>query len=600
MADPNSLSNLHLIITKHISLNVEANFQTKELSGHVELTAEVVGDGVSEFVADSRDLKIGKVYVDNVEISNHVVDAPHAVFGSAVRVPLGSSLSKGTKKVIKIEYTTSPDSSAIQWLAPSQTAGKEHPYLFTQCQAIHARSMLPCQDAPSVKTTYSAAITVPEALTAVMSAVPVGEPTSQGGKRTFFFEQKIPTSSYLIALAVGAIESREIGPRTKVWSEKSMVDAGAFEFSETEQFLKVAEDLMGPYVWGRYDILLLPPSFPYGGMENPCLTFVTPTLLAGDRSNADVVAHEISHSWTGNLVTNKTWEHFWLNEGFTVYAERKIYGKMHGEKARHFHAIIGYRSLQESVNQFGAENPLTNLVPNLQGIDPDDAFSSVPYEKGFNFLFYLECLVGLENFEKFFKDYIQQHKFQCLTSQDFKAYFLGYFSNVPAISQIDWDSWFNKPGMPIVEPKFDTTLSTASQDLAQKWISGGSGSADDIKNWTASQIVCFLDKLVSAAQPLPIETLKAIDSLYNLTASKNSEIRFRWYQACVRSEYEEIFPHAVSFLTEQGRMKFVRPLYRSLFKSQKGKELAVKTFVANRGMYHNIAAKMVAKDLELQ
>jgi len=224
-------------------------------------------------------------------------------------------------------------------------------------------------------------------------------------------------------------------------------------------------------------------------------------------------------------------------------------------------------------------------------------------KKGFNFLFYLEGLVGFDNFEKFFKDYIQAHKFQCLTSVDFKNYFLKYFSETKGIkdlSQIDWESWFNKPGMPLVEPQFDTTLYAASKNLAEKWIAGGKdASAEDIKDWSAGQIVAFLDTLSFSPEPLSSELLTKLDGLYKLTQSKNSEIRFRWYQNCIRAEHEVVFPHVVSFLKEQGRMKFVRPLYRSLFKSTKGKELAVSTFKANKNSYHNIASKMISKDLEL-
>jgi len=227
-----------------------------------------------------------------------------------------------------------------------------------------------------------------------------------------------------------------------------MVEAGAFEFSQTEEFLQIAEKLVGKYVWGNYDVLLLPPSFPYGGMENPCLTFVTPTLLSGDRSNADVIAHEISHSWTGNLVTNRTWEHFWLNEGFTVYLERAIYAEMYGQPTRHFKSIIGYKSLQDSIDAFGATNPLTNLIPDLKGIDPDDAFSSVPYEKGYNFLVYLENLVGgYSVFVKFVHDYIDNFKYQSITSEDFKNFFLKYFDGKVDLSGVDWNKWFFQPGM---------------------------------------------------------------------------------------------------------------------------------------------------------
>jgi len=464
--------------------------------------------------------------------------------------------------------------------------------------------MLPCQDAPAAKATYDASVIVPKPLTAVMSAVSTGTEEGGNNSRVFKFKQEVPMSSYLIALGIGELESREIGPRTRVWSEKNMVDAGAHEFAETESFLKVGEELMGPYVWGRYDILLLPPSFPYGGMENPCLTFVTPTLLAGDRSNADVVAHEIAHSWTGNLVTNKTWEHFWLNEGMTVYTERKIIGKLHGEDMRHFKAIIGLKDLKDSVDLFGPTHEFTCLIPQLKNMDPDDAFSSVPYEKGFNFLFYLETLIGgPEKFQAFLKTYIDKFKFSTVTSEEFKAYFLQYFSSLDKsiLNQIDWDTWFHKPGMPPVPNNFDQKLANISASLANKWISGGADTTEnDIKSWNAQQVVVFLDKLLLAEPPLTDrKIIEKIDSLYHFTSSKNSEIRSRWYKLCIQAEYDPILPHTLSFLREQGRMKFTRPLYRALHKSKFGSEASVSQFKELRNTYHAICAKMVAKDLGL-
>jgi len=337
-------------------------------------------------------------------------------------------------------------------------------------------------------------------------------------------------------------------------------------------------------------------------MENPNLTTVTPTLIAGDRSNVDVVAHEASHSWSGNLVTNATWEDFWLNEGWTVFLERKITGRMHGEEFAEFSAILGWKSLKDAIDQFGSDDDgFTQLVTKLDGKDPDDAFSSVPYEKGFNFLFYLEGLVGIKNFENFFKDYIQKHRFQCVTSEQFKEFFLNYFSNVNGISdlsQIDWKTWFTKPGMPVIEPKFDTTLSTVTQELAEKWITK-QYDATNIQDWTSGQIVVFLDRFLASPDPLSVELLQKLDQSYKFTQSKNAEIRFRWYQLCIRSDHEEVFSHVVNFLKEQGRMKYVRPLYRSLYKSKKGKQLAVNTFMESRSSYHNIASKMIAKDLEI-
>jgi leukotriene-A4 hydrolase len=220
---------------------------------------------------------------------------------------LSISLPGNKTSQITIVYQTTKKCSAVQWLPPSQTAGKTHPYLFTQCQAIHARSLLPCQDRCGVKMTYNATVTVPKWATCVMSALLKNSETVDDCK-VYTWNQKVPISSYLFALAVGELEKVEISKRCAIWSEPGLVQAAAYEFSETEDFLAIAEDISGKaYVWKRYDLLCLPPSFPYGGMENPCLTFVTPTLLAGDKSLADVVAHEIAHSWTGNLVTNATW-----------------------------------------------------------------------------------------------------------------------------------------------------------------------------------------------------------------------------------------------------------------------------------------------------
>ena len=393
-------------------------------------------------------------------------DEAHPVMGSALTISLGDEPKPaGTSLVVAVTYRTSPSSSAVQWLRPEQTAGGKHPYLFTQCQAIHARALYPCQDTPAAKITYAAEVTVPAPLTALMSAIPVdeekGKPMSSDGNRTTFrFKQDVPIPPYLLALAVGNVESRDIGPRSKVWSEPEMVEAGAFEFSETEDFLKAAEEVAGPYVWGRYDLLLLPPSFPYGGMENPCLTFVTPTLLAGDRSQAHVVAHEIAHSWSGNLVTNLTWEHFWLNEGFTVFIERKIMNKLYGKAVFDFNAIGGLMELKETVARLGADHPHTVLMPVLEGgVDPDDVFSKVPYEKGFAFLVYLEHMTrgdvgaddpapdaakGTDAFAEFLIAHFEKYRFGCVTSEEFRAAYSQRFPK--AAAAVDWETWVRELG----------------------------------------------------------------------------------------------------------------------------------------------------------
>ena len=301
----------------------------------------------------------------------------------------------GHEVSVNFIYETSTHASAIQWLPAAATAEKKHPYVFTQCQAIHARSLLPCQDSPGVKTTYTAEVTSPEWCTVLMSAVAENK-THHKGKSVHTWNQKVPTPAYLIALAAGSLDHRDISNRVRVWSEPSVVDKAASDFSGTEDFVKAAEHYTIPYEWGRYDVLCMPPAFPYGGMENPCLTFVTPTLLTGDKSLADVIMHEIAHSWTGNLVTNATWNHFFLNEGWTMWLQRKIeYRIKGGIEHQKLSAQSGFNHLKDDITLFGETNPLTSLVCPLGDQDPDDSFSSVPYEKGFNLLYYLETIIGM-------------------------------------------------------------------------------------------------------------------------------------------------------------------------------------------------------------
>jgi leukotriene-A4 hydrolase len=334
-------------------------------------------------------------------------------------------------------------------------------------------------------------------------------------------------------------------------------------------------------------------------MENPCLTFVTPTLLAGDRSLADVVAHEIAHSWSGNLVTNLTWGDFWLNEGFTVFLERKIMTAIHGDRAYFpFLASIGWCDLKGSVAAFGADHPFTALRPNLEGVDPDDSFSSIPYEKGFNLLWFIEGLVGIEAFEGFLLAYFDRFKFDHVTTDRFKECLYTHFDAVKdKLDAIDWKAWVETPGMPPVTPDFSNPLSEQCNALAKRWLDADTAacSAVDLQGWTSKQVIVFLDAVL-AAENKTIDVEK-FDAAYSFNASRCSEIRLRWYQIAIRAGHAAVAPKVVEFLTEQGRMKFTRPLYKELFASAFGKEIAVATFQKNRTMYHNICSKMVAKDL---
>ena len=395
----------------------------------------------------------------------HYFKPPHAALGTALAVPLPSALCGeiGRELSVKLTFSTADACSALQWLPPAQTAGKERPFMFSQCQAIHARSLFPCADAPTAKFTYEAAVRVPGWATALMSAVSSAPPTNGGtdGTKTFHFEQSVPVPSYLVAIAVGELKGIEVGPRSSIWSEPSVVEAAAWELGGCEEYIATAEKLLGvPYIWKQYDVLVLPPSFPFGGMENPCLTFATPTLLAGDRSLANVICHEVAHSWTGNLVTNHTWEHFWLNEGWTRWLEMRIQTQIERDcsgseaKAEALYDFLlqeAKHHLESDIAAFGADNPLTALVPPLDGgIDPDDAFGAVPYEKGLALLNLLtEVAGGRPQFEQFAARYIQTFQRKTLTSADFRDFFLADCEErgIDA-SSVDWEAWFYAPGLP--------------------------------------------------------------------------------------------------------------------------------------------------------
>ncbi|EQC37343.1 hypothetical protein SDRG_05560 [Saprolegnia diclina VS20] len=600
--DKHTLANLEAISVLSLDLHLTADFGRSALDGYVDIEAEVLAPTTS-FVLDTRALYIKSATIDGTPVLKQQID--DEVFGTALHLALPAAVQAvGTKFTARIYYETTPESSAIQWLPKEQTADKEYPYLFTQCQAIHARSLLPCQDCPMAKSIYKATITVPSWAKCLMSAVACADPETNGETTQFFYEQNVAVPSYLIAMVIGHLESREVGPRSRVWSEPSMVDAVAYEFAQTEDFLRNAEEIMDQeYVWGRYDMVSLPPSFPFGGMENPCLTFATPTLLAGDRSLADVIAHEIAHSWTGNLITNHTWEHFWLNEGWTMWLQRKIMAKIYTDLHFDFDAIIGWNALLDSVDHYGHDHEFTKLVPVLDGADPDDSFSSVPYEKGFNLLYYLSKLVGDAAFETFAKAYVRAFRYKTVTSNEFRDFFVAFFAETKSaeLATIDWAAWFYAPGMP-ARPDFDTTISTASAELADRWLqNAGPFAADDIAHWTSSQIIVtletILEKCIARGEFLSHDVLADMGALYNLVETKNSEVRFRYQTLCVRAEYAVILPQVEAFLKEQGRMKFVRPLYRDLYKSAFGAADARRIFAEWKDNYHPIARKMVAKDL---
>ncbi|KAL0869686.1 hypothetical protein ABMA27_005933 [Loxostege sticticalis] len=598
--DPSSFSRPEQAIVRHVSLSLNVDFENKVLSGTAVTSFDVLED-IEEVILDVSNLSIESVELaDGTQLKYNIGD-PIPNFGSKLTISLPKQAISGEKLEISIKYKTSPTASALQWLEANQTSGKKHPYLFSQCQPIHARSILPCQDSPAVKFTYDAEVTAPEEFTVLMSALR-GE--SRSTKTSF--RQPVPIPSYLLAIAVGVLESRSLGPRSLVWSEKEEIERSAWEFAETEKYLQAAERLCGPYVWTQYDLLVLPPSFPYGGMENPCLTFVTPTLLAGDRSQADVIVHEIMHSWTGNLVTNKNFEHFWLNEGFTVFLERKVGASLiadaaEAKRSRDFHSLLGLQELSETVNDdLGAQNPLTKLVVDLKGVNPDDAFSTVPYEKGSLFLRYIEDLVGgPEVFDDFLRSYLNNFKQKSLDTDQFKAYLLNYFKDSDSLKNIDWDAWLYTSGMPPIIPQYDTSMTKAITALVSTISQANATiSYEDVRSFTPHQMINLLQELIERPA-LPLDKLRTLGDEYRVKSSKNSEIEYRWLRLCIRSRDEARLGDAFDFVNRQGRMKYVRPIYRDLYAWEDVRDRAIDNFLKNEPYMMHVSAYTLRKDLHL-
>ncbi|XP_046383886.1 leukotriene A-4 hydrolase-like [Ischnura elegans] len=611
--DPNSFSRPEDAVVCGLELRMDIDFENKILTGAVTYDVLRKRTDVKSVILDSKTITIKAVKDGkNGTPLEYSLSKPLAVFGSKLEIVL--PLSEDLRHSIEVEFETSPEATGLQWLNPEQTCGRKHPIVLSHCEAIHCRSIIPCQDTPSVKAPFTAKVTAPHELVVLMGAHSDGEPTAVGdGKRMLFsYKQPVPIPAYLLAFASGKFVQRQLGPRSFVWSEEEIIEAAAYEFAETEVMLETAEKICGPYEWGVYGLLVLPPSFPYGGMENPCLTFVTPTLLAGDRSLADVVAHEISHSWTGNLVTNCSFEHFWLNEGFTVFVERKICGRMRGEPHRHFSAIGGIKELAETIHVRGETNPLTQLVLDLRGVDPDDSFSNVPYEKGHTFLFYLEDLLGgAEVFDPFLQSYIAKYKFKSISTDDFVSYLKSYFAGKKPqedlLEKVAWTAWLNTPGMPPVIPKYDTSLADACSKLRLQWQSWDPQVAcpftkdADLKPLSSNQIIEFLAQLLAETEsPLSLEKVQKMQDVYNFNSYTNSEIKFRWLRLCIKAHWEEQIERALEFATSQGRMKFVRPIFRDLGKWDKSRERAIATFKKHRSAMMYVTAHTVASDLGLK
>jgi leukotriene-A4 hydrolase len=586
--DLHSYSNSHQVTIQHLHLDLNVNFQKRVLFGRAILSLDRKAPR-QPLILDTMDLNITRIEIasgaSDYVATSFSVGSRDPILGSPLTIDLGDRCNH-----VRIEYSTAPDATALQWLKPPQTAGKRHPFMFTQSQPIHARSWIPVQDSPRVRLAYSARIRTPPELWAVMGAA---NNPSELGSGVYDFEMLQPIPSYLIALAVGDLAFRPLGPRTGVYAEPSVVGRAAFEFSDTEKMMKATEALFGDYRWDRYDILVLPPSFPLGGMENPRLTFMTPTILAGDKSLVSLIAHELAHSWSGNLVTNATWSDFWLNEGFTTYVERRVVEELYGRAREEMEATLGRVNLEEESATLDANAQTLHM--DLKDRDPDEGSTRVPYEKGALFLRKLEEVFGREVFDRFLREYFASFAFRSLTTEEFTAYLRKELldTDPERANMISIDEWLYGTGLPRSAPVPQSEAFSRVEEQAGLWLSGSIEAKDlPVAAWTTHEWLHFLGSL---PKTLSHEMMAQIDDEFQLTNSRNCEIAQKWLLLAVSSNYEAAYPRLNEFLHSIGREKLIKPLYEELMKSVHGRQMALTIYRAARPTYHSIVVTKIDK-----
>ena len=601
----NTFSNYDIISQTNINVHFIVDFDNKKVDGEVTISFKALEDG-EVIILDTKSLIIKTIKDNTGNELDFKLDNYYRLESHGVPLKIYKEYSKDDTFDITIEYSTTKDCMAIDWLEPEQTSGGKYPFMYSQCQSILCREMLPIQDTPAVKMPVQISITVPEELIGLAAGLFVEE-INNGNNKTFIYALDIPIPSYLIAIAAGDIGSQNVSERCTIYAEKTVVEKAAWEFSDTEKFLKIAENYIGEYVWEQYNILVLPPSFPFGGMENPTLTFLTPSLIAGDKSLVSVVAHEISHSWTGNLVTNENWPDFWLNEGFTMFIERKILSSHKDKDMAKLDAMVGLSNLKADIIAFGESKSFSSLEPNLLGRNPDDAFNKVPYEKGFNLLYYLENKVNSDEiFQKFMRSYIDKFKKGVVKYMDFRTFFETFIKNnvkdwEKILNDIDWDTWVFAPGFPPVENDFSNKyadeVDQAVKDFYENKLSDD--FVKTFKDWFTLLKQNFLNKIKESDIELSETQLEYLNEKLELIQGKyNVEVSCSYYltvlyHGTLSTKFEESL---VDFLGKHGRINYIRPLFSAL--ARRNKELAIKTLDKYRNFYHSIIIKYIEIDLK--
>ncbi|GCC51289.1 M1 family peptidase [Chryseotalea sanaruensis] len=577
--DVHSFSKPAQVRVTHLNWQAKVDFKTKTIQAQADW--QILYSKGDTLILDTKGLNIKEVKVDGKQPA-FTLGNEDPILGQALHIPVNAD-----SKIVRIIYTTSPTAEALQWLSAQQTADKQQPFLFTQSQAILARSWLPCQDSPGVRFTYEADVKVPAALMALMSA---SNPQQKSETGEYHFEMKQAIPSYLFALSVGDFAFKPISERSGIYAEPSVLDTAVWEFADLEKMIAGAESLYGAYAWERYDVLVLPPSFPFGGMENPRLTFATPTILAGDRSLTSLIAHELAHSWSGNLVTNATWSDFWLNEGFTVYFEHRIMEKLYGKDYSEMLAALSYADLQATITELTnsgmAED--TKLKLNLVNRNPDDGVTDIAYNKGYFFLRSIEEQFGREKFDVFLNDYFKDQAFKVMTTEAFIPYIRNYYQSKFKISLTDelFDKWIFTVGLPEDCPKPQSLAFEKVDQALNSWLTTNELPSKTTQEWTTHEWLHFLNNLPAG---LSEEQMVRLDQLGKFTESDNAEILCAWLVQAVRYNYKPAYVKLESFLVNTGRRKFLSPIYQELLKTADGKQRAQAIYEKARPNYHFVA-----------
>lgn len=590
--DPYSYAQPHIARVTHVSLDLDLDFEAKVVTGTATLEIDG-GSGAVDVVLDSLGLDIRRI-VDGQGRELTFTMGPNVVDkGAPIIVPIGLS-----RRII-VHYRAA-NADALQWLSPEQTAGRRHPFLFSQGQPILNRTWIPTQDSPGIRQTWDARITAPAPLTVVMSGerlTPHGEPAG-AGRRAFRFRMDKPVAPYLIAIAAGDITFRDLGPRTGVWAEGAMIERAAAELADTERMVEAAEALYGPYRWGRYDVIVLPPSFPFGGMENPTLTFLTPTFIAGDKSLNGLVAHELAHSWSGNLVTNANWSDSWLNEGVTSYFENRIMEALYGPTRARQEAALSFADMEAAIAENGEESPLSSLHLVGEAADPNGGSGGIIYDKGAAFLRTMEHLIGRERWDAWLRHWFDTHAFQPATSAmliaDIRANLVQGDADLEA--RLMLDQWVYQPGLPANAVRPDPAVFAGVDGAVAAYSAGAAPDAVAWRNWVTAERLRFINGL---ARQQSWERLSALDSALQLSGTGNDELLFAWLRLALANRYEPAAPLAGAFLARVGRRKFVLPLFRTLMEQGEwGQQHARAIYARTRSGYHAVTAGAVDQLME--